>query len=169
MSKIDLDLNFAEIRRRIEEEKGQTKPLVWATKVGVKKNVVTNVHGKTQQKPSLEYIVAVARATFKPIEWYLYGSPASNLRVMDRGPEYRIDRHQCALCDGMSDEIKELCKKVKGIVESGQKVVVDALKSNIEAFQHSVKQAEKIEKLLDPDSPGGTGKDAGTVMPGKKM
>ena len=73
MSKIDLQLNFDEIVKRIELDKDLYKPSEWADKVGVAKNIISNVHGKIKQKPSLEYIVAVSKATGKPVDYYLWG------------------------------------------------------------------------------------------------
>lgn len=73
MSKIDLQLNFDEIIKRIELDKDPYKPSEWADKVGVAKNIISNVHGKIKQKPSLEYIVAVSKATGKPVDYYLWG------------------------------------------------------------------------------------------------
>lgn len=74
MSKIDLNLNFDEIEERISQDKIGIKPSAWADKIGVSRNVVTNVHGKIKQKPSLEYIVAVSKATGKSVDYYLWGS-----------------------------------------------------------------------------------------------
>ncbi len=73
MSKINLNLDFDAIRKRIDKEKDAIKPSVWADKVGVSRNIITNIHGKVKQKPSLEYIVAVSIATNKSIEYYLWG------------------------------------------------------------------------------------------------
>lgn len=73
MSKIDLQLDFDAIRKRIEEDKKPYKPAVWADMIGVTRNIVSNVHGKIQQKPSLEYIVAVSKATGKSVDYYLWG------------------------------------------------------------------------------------------------
>lgn len=75
MKKIDIGLDFSGILQRIEKEMEiqGIKPAEWGGKIGIRQNIVTNIHGKTKQKPSLEYIIAVARATKKPVEYYLYG------------------------------------------------------------------------------------------------
>ncbi|SDU27429.1 hypothetical protein [Desulfobacula phenolica] len=73
MKKIDLKLDFDAIRLRIEHQKNRYKPGVWADMVGVSKNVVSNVHGRTKQKPSLEYIIAVSLITGKSVDYYLWG------------------------------------------------------------------------------------------------
>ncbi len=78
MSKIDLKLNFDEIIERIEQEKQIFKPSEWAEKLGVSRNIVTNIHGTTRQKPSLEYIIAVSRAVNKPAEYFLWGKKERN-------------------------------------------------------------------------------------------
>ena len=74
MKKIDLQLNFDAIRERIELEKKCFKPGAWAEMVGVSVNVVSNVHGKTKQNPSLEYIIAVAKVTGKSVDYFLWGT-----------------------------------------------------------------------------------------------
>jgi transcriptional regulator with XRE-family HTH domain len=71
--KIRLNIDYEEIRNRINKEKEGFKPGEWAKKVGVSPNVVSNVHGKIRQKPSIEYIIAVAVATGKSVEYFLFG------------------------------------------------------------------------------------------------
>lgn len=80
---LELNLNFNEIRKRIELDKNQYKPGAWANKVGVSVNVVSNIHGKTQQKPSLEYIIAVSIATGKSVDYYLWGKGQEQNNQMD--------------------------------------------------------------------------------------
>lgn len=88
MKKFGLNLDFDAIRERIEEDKKPYKPGVWANMVGVSVNIVSNVHGKTNQNPSLEYIIAVSLATGKPVDYYLFGnteavkSPDNVIRVV---------------------------------------------------------------------------------------
>jgi hypothetical protein len=74
MKKIDLDLNFDSIRKRIELDKSSFKPSDWSEFIGVSSNIISNIHGKTKQNPSLEYIIAVSKATKKSIEYYLWGN-----------------------------------------------------------------------------------------------
>ncbi len=156
MKKIDLGLDFDEIRKRIEIDIGQLKPGKWAKLIGLSPQNISNIHGEARKnQPSLQYIIAVAKHTGKPIEWYLYGR----------------EWHQCKFCGDMTDEIKDVCKKVKDIVKSGRPVIIQALRSNIDAFEDNVKQAETIrkleenvnhlKKLISGDSHTGTGKDAG--------
>ncbi len=73
MSKINLELDFAAILKRIDQAKKGLKPGIWADMLGVSRNIVANVHGKIQQKPSLEYIVAVSKATGTSVDYYLWG------------------------------------------------------------------------------------------------
>lgn len=78
MIKLDTSWDYEKIRQRIELDMAGHKPADWARKVGVRINVVSNVHGKSQRNPSMLYVLAVARATGKPPEWYLYGeTPAA--------------------------------------------------------------------------------------------
>jgi hypothetical protein len=174
VKKIDLGLNFDEIRKRIEIDIGQLKPGKWAEIIGLSPQNISNVHGEARKnQPSLQYIIAVAKYTGKPIEWYLYGDrPAVDALVAKPAGQYHSERHQCRFCGDMSEEIKDICKKVKKILESHHPSAVPALLSNIAAFEDSVKQVEEIEelkrivdhhtKLLAPDTPNGTGKDAST-------
>ena len=54
-------------------------PGLWAKKVGVKVNVISNIHGpRARQNPSLNYILSVALATQKPVEYFLFGKEAGN-------------------------------------------------------------------------------------------
>ena len=181
MNKIDLHLEFNKIRERIEIDKSVYKPGRWAESIGVSKTLVSNIHGKSKrQYPPLPYVFAVSKFTGKPIEWYLYGDkPAADALIAEPRAGYQSGSHRCPFCGEMSEEIKDLCKKVKDILESGQSVIVDALKSNIEAFQYSVNQADEIRKLketvnhhtklLEADTSPGTGKDASTGTRRKKM
>ncbi len=73
MCSMDLQLNFEDIRRRIETERNAYKHGSWAKFVGVPSNIVSNIHGKVQQKPSFPYIISVARATGKSVDYYLWG------------------------------------------------------------------------------------------------
>lgn len=79
--KIDLGLDYEAILERINLEKEGVKPGAWANRVGVSINIVSNVHGKTKQRPSLEYIIAVSKATEKPVDYFLWGDEE---RVLNR-------------------------------------------------------------------------------------
>ena len=72
MSKIDLDLDYDQILKRINRARNGLKTGEWASLLGVKPNVVTNVHGITRQKPSLEYITAVAKACGLSMDYLLW-------------------------------------------------------------------------------------------------
>ena len=74
MNKFELRLDFDEIRNRIELDMSKIKPGEWAKAIGISKSLISNVHGGSKrQNPPLPYIIAVARHTGKPVEWYLYG------------------------------------------------------------------------------------------------
>ncbi|MCG8640590.1 MAG: hypothetical protein MI862_12695 [Desulfobacterales bacterium] len=90
MSKIDLKLDFDAILGRINLDKKGLKPSVWADMLGVSRNIVTNVHGKIKQKPSLEYIVAVSKATGKSVDYYLWGMKEDNGPVADFGQDFQF-------------------------------------------------------------------------------
>ena len=74
MKKINVDINFKEVIHRIEKEMEGYSRTAWAEKVGVKINVVSNIHGaNARQNPSLNYILAVSVATRKPMDYFLWG------------------------------------------------------------------------------------------------
>lgn len=75
MKKLHTEIDYKEVTRRIEKEMEGYSPSSWAAKVGVRINVVSNIHGPSaKQNPSLNYILAVALATRKPMEYFLWGS-----------------------------------------------------------------------------------------------
>jgi len=75
-----LDIDFKAVTRRIAMEMKGYSPSAWAEKVGVTINVVSNIHSaKAKQNPSLSYILAVAVATGKPMEYLLWGGPLYRL------------------------------------------------------------------------------------------
>ena len=77
MNKVHLTLNYDEIKKRIEVDKASHSVKEWAKLVGMSSASISNIHGKSAKaKPSLEYIIAVAKVTGKHVEWYLYGDAA---------------------------------------------------------------------------------------------
>lgn len=149
MSKIKLDLDYAEIRKRIELAKADMKPSLWAKNLTISKNIVTNIHGETKQNPSIEYIVLVANFTGKPIEWYLYGKPAqqNDISLVQDEPTKQYGNDTPGFLCGCKKETIEACKDVKEIFESDNDEVADALSANIKVFKHTVKQDKRITKL----------------------
>jgi hypothetical protein len=74
MKKFHINLDFNEILKRIEKEMESYSRTEWAKKVGVRINVVSNIHGaNASQHPSLNYILAVSVATRKPMDYFLWG------------------------------------------------------------------------------------------------
>jgi hypothetical protein len=75
MKKIDLNLNYDKILRRIDEDKARYKVGEWAEMMEMSIGSVSNIHGKSSRiNPSIEYVVKVARKMCKPVDWYLYGT-----------------------------------------------------------------------------------------------
>jgi len=135
MKKYNLKLNYPDIIARIENEREfqELKPGKWADKVGVTINVVSNIHGKTKQKPSLEYIIAVSRATQKPVEYFLYGEDINKNRneVNEKGP------------------IGDLLSMTKEILVSNTDYAT-SLSANIKSFHKSV-TLEKNKYTLEDE------------------
>lgn len=158
MKKIDLSLDFDKIKERIEHERDDMIPSKWAIKVGVSINVVTNIHGKTNQKPSLEYVVAVARATGKPVDWYLYGEPYQPSKIMESSVYKTARQPECPIDCG--DELRDICRDVKYVMEEDGDFA-DALKANIKAFRKSVEIDRRLKNLEEGLS---AGRDGGTLQ-----
>ena len=171
MSKINLDLDFDEIRKRIELVKADVKPSTWAKYLVVSKNIVTNIHGETKQRPSLEYIVAVARFTGKPVEWYLYGDQ----NPTDKGTNLISEPHSALNADkkphfcgpDWTDDDVRYCKQLKKILDSKNPVIVPAIISNLAAFEYSVTDEKRKSKEID-DLKSGMKQKSGEIKDLKK-
>ena len=164
MSKIDLSLDIDKIRRRLEDDQKGFKPSEWAKRVGVSKNVVTNIHGATRQRPSLEYIVAVSRFTGKPVEWYLYGTQAeqdkqkemlkgetsqkvSDEKYSEADQEFPI--HPLAVEDKAPNEsfkVSEDLTMAAAILESTTPYST-ALHLNIQSFHRAIQAEDRIVQI----------------------
>jgi transcriptional regulator with XRE-family HTH domain len=150
MKKIDLHLDYAEIKCRIEADKDQYGVGEWAKMVGVSIATVSNIHGKKAKvKPSIGYIVAVARVIGKPIEWYLYGEKQT-FQAAESRPEYNMPGQNSPIDDplaGCSEDIRKACLKLKDIYESNDEVIVPALRANLAAFHDSIGRRTTIKEL----------------------
>jgi len=109
------------------------KPAEWAKKLGISKNIVTNVHGAIRQKPSLEYIVAVSKAVGKSVEYLLWGDITKNDKIAD------------------PPEITDLLEGARRVLTSGNPVAFSALERNIRYFDQAV-EAERQLKAIKEDS-----------------
>lgn len=141
MSKINLGLDFEAIRHRIKEEMKGIKPSKWAKIVGVSRQIVTNVHSDNPtQPPSLQYIIAVARATNKSIEYYLYGNKYESkpiiFRVADPDGKESFNKRS----------LESLLSMAKEILESGMTYGA-SLEANIESFHEAVKTRQQFMEL----------------------
>ncbi len=143
MNYFKLPLKFKEIRERIEIDSNKYEAGKWAELIKVKKSLISNVHGKNKkQNPPLPYIIAVAQFTGKPIEWYLYGSPQTTHTVAESGAGYN-ENFMC----GWTEEQKEACRILKEILDSGDKIAIAAILSNLAAFRESIRKNSRIDKL----------------------
>lgn len=120
MSRINININFDLVRDRIDLDLKGYKRAEWARQVGVSKNVVTNIHGSTKQKPSLEYIVAVSIFTRKPVDYYLWGTKDQEIKV----------------------KTPEVIKRAKQILTSGNSNAATMLEMHINQLE-SIIEAEK--------------------------
>lgn len=140
MKIIDLSLDYDQIRKRIEIDKAQYKVAKWAEITGNSRNVISNIHGKSgKHKPSLQYIIAVAKATGKPIEWYLYG-----LEAPITG--------KCPICGDWTDEVREACRKLQEIMESGDEETKSTILGTLNVYRRSIEKKGKRKAKKDlPD------------------
>ena len=85
MKKFHINIDYNKVLQRIEKEKEGYSRTEWANKVGVRINVVSNIHGaNAKQNPSLNYILAVSVATRKPMDYFLWGrSPYISYEMPD--------------------------------------------------------------------------------------
>lgn len=143
MKKIELGLNYKEIKGRIEADKKAYSVKEWSKMIGSSTATVSNIHGKSARvRPSLEYIVAVARVTGKPIEWYLYGKQPGN-EASTRSEEEFIEEYIA----NWSEDDKKACRRFRKIMSSDNSGVKDALRWNLAAFEESLDQKEEIKRL----------------------
>jgi len=137
MKKIDIGLDFSEILNRIEKEmeiRG-IKTSGWGAKIGLSQNIVTNIHGKTKQKPSLEYIIAVARATRKPVEYYLYGE---NYHITNMEKNSSFDEKH----------IEEMLTMTRTVLKS-ETVYTESLAANIKSSFKALELEKRTSTLED--------------------
>lgn len=69
-------IDFEKVRKRLEEEKVRMGSKKWREmreKYNFGSSDDTNVFGKTQKRPSFEYIIKIAKMVEKPIDYFLYG------------------------------------------------------------------------------------------------
>lgn len=137
MKKIDLGLNFDEIRKRIEIDKSQYKSGEWAKKIGLSKQNISNIHGeKGKNDPSLQYIIAVARTTGKSIEWYLYGEDEPTKKETPAQPPNRRSY----------DKNAEMANAVKYIMETFSSDDMEK-KVFLKAFIDAVSMKDRVNEL----------------------
>jgi transcriptional regulator with XRE-family HTH domain len=145
MKIIELNLNFDEIRKRIELDKAHYKVGKWAEFTGMSISSISNIHGKKGRvKPSIEYVIAVAKFTGKPIEWYLYGTEAD--KISEPQAEYNT-----ASMAGWTDIQKDAFHILKEIFESKDDDIISAISSNLNMFKKYYKHDET--KLLPISTP----------------
>ncbi len=120
-----MKLNFDTIRKRIENEKDNHSGS-WANFVGVPSNMVSNIHGKMQQNPSLSYIVNVAKATGKSVDYYLWGDDSPTPKAI-RTPQHFLDQPRAnRIIKNLSfleATDKETYARVEGYIESSVSAV----------------------------------------------
>jgi len=146
MKKIELSLNYEKILKRIELDKDRFKVGKWAELLGVSISTVSNIHSKqTKVNPSMEYIIAVARAMGKPIEWYLYGEMpvTSPMAVSEEKVPYNAGPKKES--HTFSPEILPYCILLEKVLESDDEDTKVAIKSNLLAFKISVNRDVTIK------------------------
>lgn len=121
------------------------KPSKWAEKVGVSRNVVANIHGGTQQKPSLEYIAAVSRSTGRSMNYLLWGEEeeeeGSGVGVMPAVASARTATVLDPL--GIARSMELLAK----IYAADDAVYIRAISANLMAFADAVETKARANDL----------------------
>jgi DNA-binding XRE family transcriptional regulator len=148
VKKIELHLDYNAIMQRLNAAKGSCGASEWAKIVGVSMPTVSNIHGKSSRiRPSLEYIIAVARVMKKPIEWYLYGEMPPVQRAAEAASSYTSDRAPADPLADCSPGTRYAVNTLIDILESNDPVVVPALQANLAAFHDSIGRNVEISKL----------------------
>lgn len=135
MSKIDLGLDFQAIMARINKEKDKCERGEWRKKINVSSKIITNVHGKVEQKPSIEYIIAVARGTGRPIEYYLWGDEENQNEIRLSMGGKSLDKNK---------NISDLLESARRVLNSGHPMAVEALERNIKYFAHAIEIEDRL-------------------------
>ena len=148
MKKRNINLDYKSIRKRIENEKQNFKPKEWAEKVGVSLNIVSNIHGKTAQNPSLEYIISVAKATGKTVDYFLYGDE-EKLKPSDTPSQVKIPDPDFTgglePKDTSGEYLQVLMKTAEILKTDGD--YKNALVSNVRAFHRAIDAENQIIDL----------------------
>lgn len=154
--KIPINLDFDAILQRIEQEKEGIKPGEWAKRIGVRPNIVSNVHGKIRQKPSLEYIVAVSMATGRSVDYYLFGEASTD-------SIFYIPAHsgmiECFKQKDLALEINWNALKLEGIKSEALTEVNDFIQFKIGSYDR--RQGERRMRDARDQIPGGGDRRAG--------
>jgi hypothetical protein len=141
---LDLGLNFKEIRKRIDAEKGDTANNIWAEYIKVSKSLISKIHpkrhGKAPQAPSLEYVIAVAKITGKSTDWYLYGETPENQPVHKAAELQARYKSEEEFLSQWPEEIRNACYQLKDILLSDLSEIKTALILILAAFQKNVKK-----------------------------
>jgi hypothetical protein len=135
---------FAKNINRIVDDKGGK--YVFADAIGVSYDAVRQ-WCIGENLPDGKRLLAI-RDKFKvSIDWLLTGTEAN---IPTPGVAQAMPHYQCPFCSGMSDETKELCKKVKDIMESKHKYIAPALSANIDAFHYSIEKEKEQDNVISP-------------------
>jgi transcriptional regulator with XRE-family HTH domain len=92
---------------------------------------------KAEFKPSLDTLYKICNTFDVTFDWLLINTNHNKIpHVADDMASYnKQEKHQCPLCGDMTDEEKELCKKVKDILKSRNAGFASSLKTVIAAFE----------------------------------
>jgi len=140
--KIHLSFDYNGIKKRIEIDKDNYSVKKWADFIGLS--------SASKANPSLEYIIAVAKFTGKPIEWYLYGHSVKEYST-DFKTESSPKDHPSGLepCPVNCDEnLRRLCAEVKKVIGSPWSYA-GSLEQNIHSFHEAVEEKEKHKAEMD--------------------
>lgn len=106
--------------------------------------------------PEWDQLVKISNVSNISIDWLLTGKGTAN---------------QGCSAERCSEEVQRACTTLREIMISDVPVVKDALISNLAAFQHSIKQEQRIKYLEEMIKPGtftGTGEAASSSTGRKK-
>lgn len=137
-------VNYFEIIKRIKEIEGLRHNKDVAALWNLSENDFSN---RKRRGTLLGLLVSYGIKKGLSLDLFLTGkniTPINAGSVVEASAEYGA-----AFMCGWTPEIREACRTVKKILESGDKKTADALRQNIEAFETSVTRRNENEKLRE--------------------
>lgn|GEM_PF-3350083 len=103
---------------------------------------------KGENLPDGQQLLAIRDKFNVSIDWLFTGTRPYAVPA-DLINDHRVREHRCEFCTTISEETKEICTKVKNIIESEHPIIVHGIKVAIEVLEDAIKQTEEIKKIRE--------------------